>query len=333
VSESNNLSESSEWDAAVLGEHYQLVDLLSGSEVGHSFPETRLTPLQQVLLINALPRGGNQPLALRAIPSVNSLIRNAMLLRSMGEQTYLPLQESGEEFTWSPLSTFHLRSLSGAFHENVSVLLHQSGAAKLLQSAQRTVLNSLIFHPLQNARDHGIVNDPRGFSGISFRIVDRLEPETKAVRTYLNNISGTSVDVRSFLEIVIHDDGLGIANHFYRSKSMPDAPDLFTRPITVEWSRLNQAFERHATSKYFAAVTTRLEAPGIGLAALMSSLKRLNVFMELRTGRLRVYRWFMEEEIIPRESMLMPASVAEELPVISGTIFRFFVPLFESPHA
>jgi hypothetical protein len=320
--------ESLEWDAAVLGEHYSIfLSLLSGGQI-KAFPSIQLLPLQQVLLVNAFSSRGDRRGSLPFLPPVNSLVHNAALLRSTRQQTQLPLQESGENFTWFPLNNFHLRSLSAAFNENVSILLHRTGATSLLTDPQRTIINSLIFHPLQNARDHGVATDPHRFSGISTRVTEQIAPLAPGIKEYLDHLSAASPRHRLFLEIVIHDDGSGISNHFYRSKTKPEAPGLYTRPIEAEWTFLNQAFERHATSKYFATITSALEAPGIGLAALMGSLKRLNAFMELRTGRLRVYRWFQNDELIPRQAMLLPPSPSNPLPAVPGTVFRFFVPLF-----
>jgi hypothetical protein len=323
--------ESRMWEADVLGEQYQLyANLLIGAAGAEDLPSRALNPMQQIMVANALRVTNASTAFVREHEtSPNSLIINKLLQRATTAQTNLLLHHGEDPFSWFPLSSFNLRSLGPSFNESVSVLLKRANAAGMLEDSSRMLLNHLLFHPLQNARQHGILDDPRGFSGMTVRLVASPAPETTSVSEYLSDLA-THQQTHQFLEIIIHDDGPGIANHYFRAKSAQAGNrvrDIYALDLAREWVTLRSAFERHATSKYFQTASSRLAEPGIGLAALMGSIKWLKAYMELRTGRLRVYRWFRPGDQIHHEDMILPRTLGMPLGALPGTIFRFFIPL------
>jgi hypothetical protein len=315
-------SESSGWEEAVFGPSYGVyAAILASREIPIPSSTTKLTPVQQILLANAVSLHQSRPTGINPYVSSNSLLAQAARLRT--EASLETVQEA--EYSWWRTSGLYLRRLDAEFDEVVSRILHSSSAMGRMTEESRVLVNHLLFQPLQNVRDHA-TTDPLTFSGISTRIIERPEPLTPSLSTYLEYINPEN-QRRFFLEVIIHDDGPGIANHYYRSKASGDAFELFSRPLFSEWTYLNAAFERHATSKRFRQTASTLEQPGIGLAALLNSVKRTRSYFELRTGRMRVYRWYREDEQIFWGSTLLPKSELQELHHIPGTVFRIFIPL------
>jgi hypothetical protein len=319
--------EASGWEEAALGPLFPsyLALLNQGPSELPTIKEESLTPLQQVLITNSAGAALASKFPKIGALGSNSLIENALRFRSGKPQIELLLGTASHAYAWFPLSTFYLRALNEKFADNVSLLLFQSGVARSLSEERRAMLNHLIFHPLQNARDHVFRTYPRVFSGISARIVQGIEPATSSVLGYVAHTRSKGF-TSAYLELVIHDDGPGIAYHYYRS-AYPDSEPLYSRPIESEALFLKSAFERHTTSKTFKQSTSSLANPGIGLAALLNAVKGLDAYLELRTGRLRVYRWYGDNDPIFGEATFYPDHKPVPLQVLPGTVFRFFIPI------
>jgi len=330
-----DLREDSEWDAQVLGTSVGTYrQLLAGEFTKVRWPADRLAPLQQVLLANALYIGaeGKATFDLDTVGLRNAILDAGVKRLKGAEQLSLPWIQSPPGVAWITLNALYLASLTPQFDDSISVLLFQAGAAGRLSSLRRQQLNGLLFHPLQNADQHGRQKSPsRTFSGVSAQIVLHLAPETPSLIEYRRALGESfAASGDQFLELIVHDNGPGIAFHFYDATREEGNPELIELPLFHEWAKLNGAFERHATSKpkLFRRSTTRSSMPpGIGLAGMLSAAKQLRAFLELRTGRLRVFQWYREDDSIPDQNLLRPDQLPAAAGRVSGTIFRFLVPL------
>jgi hypothetical protein len=355
--------EDAEWDRHVLGPlfgHYE--KLLNsppgagGRELEHDLLELveeialkqagPLGPLPQVLLSNACAdamgaekqdrkRVSTRPFRRRGAAfdrlATSAPLFAAAIARYYGEeQLALPGITNAPGLSWSPLGSLYLANLTAQFDDSVSVLLHFAGAVGRLEELRRRQLNSLLFHPLQNANQHGRhATYEWSFSGVAVRLVQGLNPETPSFAEYRAALGARFEGSVRFLEVVVHDNGIGIAAHFYDAKRAPEDPDLFALHPFHEWETLRHAFERHQTSKpaSFRRATQPGSMPGVGLVGLLSALKQLRAYLELRTGRLRVFQWYREEDQIPNKDLLQPAGLPAPGPRLSGTTFRMLVPL------
>ncbi len=309
-------------------------------EVPKRLEVPELSPLPQILLANAIgnvdmPITSNLHTIGRASSGANSILSTAIGRYRGEEQLPIPWLTHAPESSWAIVNALYLAQLTARFDDSVSVLLHFANATGTLSSLQRQQLNGLLFHPLQNADQHGRHADPkRTFAGVSARIVSGPEPETPSITEYLAALDATwparPHSRREMLELIVHDNGLGIAAHFYNATRKPGDPDFNDLSLFGEWQRLNNAFERHQTSKRvtFRRATGTLAMPGVGLAGLLNATKQLRAFLELRTGRLRAFQWYRADDVIADRNLLRPDGLPAAAPRLVGTIFRFFVPLY-----
>jgi hypothetical protein len=370
---SQDPAEDSDWDRLVLGEFYTLYERLHSDRshdagavrdlLAQAARLDRLSPLGQVLLANALseaiagagigPQGPGPSGEVAGRPDlgrsaalgssrVHQSLRTAApvlaaaVARFSGD-TQLTLPWIGGETgrTWAPVGALYLSQLTAQFDDAVSTLLHFAGAIGRFADERRQRLNGLLFHPLQNADQHG--RRTRGappFGGIAARIVNGYDAEPPSFVAYRDHLGRRLTrPPTAYLEIVVHDNGVGIARHYYEAKRRQGDPDLEALPLFHEWQTLYSAFERHQSSKpvAFRRATTRPGAgPGIGLGGLLHAVKHLRAYLELRTGRLRAFQWFSDDEVIAHTLLLKPAGLPAEAPRLPGTVFRIFVPLDES---
>jgi hypothetical protein len=270
------------------------------------------------ILWTSLMNGRHTAAQSAAVTDADPLIRAAL------ERSTTPL--TNEAYLWHPVSFFFLRYLGAEFEDGISLLINRLKLENIDVQTFRYLCH-LFFHPLQNIQQHGTTGSKPQFAGVLTRVVSEPFPDTPAIAEYRNALGLNHSDQR-YLEAIFHDEGLGIAEHYYNSQE-----DHISKPFSnlhpfYEWVRLNRAFERHATSKDFHRRTSSTDMPpGVGLASLMRSLKSLRAFLELRTGRYRVYRWFRETEGIPLSSMLLPIDQPEILSPIRATVLRLFIPI------
>jgi hypothetical protein len=335
--------EDAAWDRVVLGERFDLYErMLRGDIPKRVEIRDSLTPLQQVLLANAysnVPRAtaGDAKRLLEGmeVSKANVILSAAIARYETPAQLSIPWISPGPGYCWTGLNALYLTQLTGRFDDSVSVLLYGAQATGRLTAVRRHQLNGLLFHPLQNADQHGRNPDPAlTFAGVSARIVKVAEPKTPSITEYFSSLADVwpleGNDPRELLELIVHDNGSGIATHFYNATREPNDPDLDTLPLFNEWGRLNNAFERHQTSKpvgFRRATTGTLGMPGVGLAGLLRATKQLRAYFELRTGRLRVFQWYRPTDVIPDQNMLRPPGLPAAAPALASTVFRFFVPL------
>jgi hypothetical protein len=330
------------WDEAVLSSQFAAFGrALAGERVGLDALDVRLSPLQQILLANALSKGPPYPSRQgrgRTKPTERELnpILSTALARYRGEaQLPLPWIAGSTGQAWTFLTNLYLAQLTARFDDGISVMLRRANATGRLTGTQRQQLNGLLFQPLQNADQHGRnANPQRTFCGVAARVVDAPIPATPSLAEYLTALEETNAPAvrgpTQLLELIVHDNGPGIATHFYNAKRKEGEPDLHTLGVFHEWLFLNQAFERHQTSKpigFRRATTNRLSIPGVGLAGMLSATKQLRAFLELRTGRLRAFQWYREGQVIADQNMLQPNGLPAAAATLPGTVLRFFVPL------
>jgi hypothetical protein len=325
------------WDAAVLGPQFDAFSAWRSGNVNLLLtPRHELPPLQQVLLANAASATARRARAvdvrmIRRCSDSNPLLSRA--LEVYVSPTHAACVLAAEDtYAWSALDDFYLYSLDERFDEGVSLLLHRVGADSAFDDEPRWWLNALLFHALQNARQHGRTNATaacRSFSGIAARIVNEVTPLTPSVSAWLDAVRPELGGERPrFLELVIHDDGPGVAAHYYDARTAAGIGAIYDRPLADEWTFLNGAFEHHAGIRKLRALGTGGE-PVHGLAGMLSAVKRLRGYMELRSGRLRAYRWYRADEAIVNgaQQLLLPGELPAAAPALTGTVVRFFVPL------
>lgn len=362
-------AEDADWDRLVLGPYFDLYQLLIGEhsglepggdvsvvikQVDRAIPSAPagLSPIAQVLLANAFtatmlraasPVGGPNSGAASTLRSLRrfDFVRFNPLLSAAVDRIYgtdqisFPWLNNEPGQAWASLGSLHLTSLASQFDDSVSTLLHYAAAAGRLVRMRRHTLNPLLFHPLQNAREHGQLSKAeRSFGGVAARVVARQDPETPSFVIYRQALGAQFADNRgAFLEVTVHDNGVGIASHFHEAKRNPGEPELSARDPAVEWTTLVGAFERHQTSKpvSFRRITTQVgSTPGVGLAGFLSALKQSHAYMELRTGRLRVFQWYREGERIDQRLLLQPSVPPAAGVRVIGTIFRILIPLSDT---
>lgn len=315
------------WDLAVLG---------------HSFPARRLgdraywtgpgsaEPLRGAVAVAfalAQEDGVERP-ALRSIPGETPLLR--ALKRHMEgtpELELLPRDEAGT--AWVSLSRFPVSGgLSPVFEETVWSLLDTLPTRGWFkEDSRRRYLVNLLFHPLQNARQHAR-RDPDGtpvplaFSGMACQVTERPLVTSPAVREYLDH---TAREGQRYLELIIHDDGCGIAEHFRRSRDPDVIVSLSQGPVSAEFMWLKYAFERHASSKFLERAE-RAFAPGVGLWAMLVALRAVGALLEVRTGRVAAHRYFDPDERLTAASLLLPEVLTDPGMNLRGTILRLLIP-------
>jgi hypothetical protein len=98
---------------------------------------------------------------------------------------------------------------------------------------------------------------------------------------------------------------------------------LLASSIEREWLQLKLAFEQHRSSRpnYALRLANRaLFQPGVGLFAMLSGLRMLNAYLEVRTGRLRLFRWSFRDEEFDVGDLLWPRRVPVEAKVSRRSI-------------
>jgi hypothetical protein len=295
--------------------------------------DTPLSPLAQVLLGLRTAHGG----MVRQTPSavIHAPILTQALRHYTGEGTADAFIHASDEslLLWAPADRFYTTTLSPKFDNQIARMLNRLALLSFFTDLLRRYLINLVFHPLQNTQRHGRKRPVMGsgFAGISMRVTPGIHPFTPSTNQYLKEVVGPEWPDISFLEIIIHDDGLGIAEH-YRGSRIVNAHPLLEFDVSREWVWLKRAFERHASSRFFReSVDSVGYQPGIGLASMLAAAKHLHCFVEVRAGRLRAYQYFGKHEQISKSSLLRPDHVPPPSTYFPGTVIRLLIPLTTIP--
>ena len=184
------------------------------------------------------------------------------------------------------------------------------------------------FEVIQNTRDHGAQNLFResieGVRLVTVRLVPLRKVATRQalidpVQAYSARLLSSDVLLpdrpRSVLEITVGDCGIGIAARLMRTM------EVYRDHIDQERSTLMRALVLRATSK-----AQTQSGAGYGLFSAMLATHDLRGMVLVRTGRLLVYRDFLEQSL-PDD---LAAWVAHEAPFVAGTSVSLLFPLFES---
>ena len=152
-------------------------------------------------------------------------------------------------------------------------------------------LTSFIYQAVDNARQHGYL-DRRGNPIVGARYV-RLRVVHASLRDHANDVGQPLTDYLSrlserlgdedqtLLEVTVADPGRGIA------ATMASDDNVFTMPLDYERTRFSLALVPGGTSQKAAA------GVGRGLVIMSRAIHGLRGFMFIRTGRLSVWRHFL----------------------------------------
>jgi hypothetical protein len=316
------------WDSAVFGTRLR-DDLLKGfSSSVSQLNSDSLSPLQQALIAGRLSDQAIKELHSASLANAPVL---AHLIPAKGVAT-----EGGESegFAWMPLTKLSVQSIDTRLEVQIARLIDACRPGSTISGRPLERLVHLVFHPLQNVWQHAREASRSGNAGgIAVRLVNEITPLTPSVKEYLS-AHRLATDTR-FLELVLFDDGDGVALHFHRySRQRDNQPvdDIYSGPVEREWLILKTAFERHSTSKHFQwsvsqSPNDKAFAPGIGLAAMINMTRVLNTYFEIRCGRLRLYRWFEPGERVMAHQLTLPKTPPRAAEVVRGTLIRFLVPI------
>lgn len=317
-----------DWDLAVLGDAFvprRLRDrgYWSGQEGGEPLRGT-----VAIALALAQEDGGDKRV-LEGMPNETPLLRALKRhIEGSPELELLPRDDAGT--AWVSLSRFPVSgAMSPLFEETIWRLLDALPVGGWFQEPRRRYLVNLLFHPLQNARQHARRDPngtpaPLGFSGMACQVTERPLVTSPAAREYLRSKASEG---QRYLELVIHDDGCGIAEHFRRSRGPGTTPPLSEGPVGAEFLWLKYAFERHASSKLLERAEREF-TPGVGLWAMLAALRAVGALLEVRTGRIAAHRYFEPSEQLKSASLLLPEAIAESGINLRGTILRLLIPRF-----
>ncbi len=335
--ENTSRIEDSGWDTAVLGPSGARIADAPALSLESVLQSAALSPLAQALIQHRLTE--NQ---LAAAPSPSAIAASTGGLFSPRLRHRNGLREtetlSTPAFTWLPIGALPLAELNQSFANRIAVAIETQLDHWQLTPKQSRRVAYLLFHPLQNITQHAVSSQharAEPFGGLALKVTEVPEPQTPSLKEYIAFARSRARTPGPFLELIIHDDGEGIAQHFARHQLQMQGisnHDLQGVDHSREWNYLKSAFERHTSSKYFIATVDQRDddiafRPGIGLAAMIAAVRALNVYLEVRAGRLRAYRWFKPEEKLIRDNLIHPDIPPAACPYLRGTLIRMLLPL------
>ena len=123
-----------------------------------------------------------------------------------------------------------------------------------------------------------------------------------------------------FIEFCVFDSGLGLARRWLDDKWSPSIS------LPAEYSACLECLKKHRSS-------SNRRDKGRGLAEVMTTLASLNGFLKIRSGRLSLYRDFintpLKTGVTDVELYDFPSctTVLTELAPVFGTYFQLLIPI------
>lgn len=165
--------------------------------------------------------------------------------------------------------------------------------AEHLSSEYDDKLARLCFEAIQNVYDHANrAPHPMGcaiFSCFAMRYYRTVSAPTSSglpLRAYLERLA-SSIDANeehpAFLELVVNDDGVGVAAR------QTQQADIYWGDFSVERAACDAAFRPGSTVKLRAVDAPIRGDPGFGSVVILDAIKKLKAYAELRTGRVRAF--------------------------------------------
>jgi hypothetical protein len=144
----------------------------------------------------------------------------------------------------------------------------------------------ILFEAVQNTWDHSDKSPwPAGHpvsSSLAIRHFKNIPPP-KAVSgeftTFLRQVEEPSLESEGFIEIVVVDDGVGVAARYSQDKG------IYKGPFDAEVNVTAAAFQDGHSVKLSTSDATLRGSPGYGFTKIIDGLRKLNAFTLLRTGR------------------------------------------------
>lgn len=140
-----------------------------------------------------------------------------------------------------------------------------------------------------------------------------------ALRSYFDSLlARTGADHLTFVEFTVFDGGIGLARSFLKDDWTPDIP------LSREYAACMDCLTKHKTS-------SNKSHKGLGLAEVFSTLATLDAFIKIRTGRLSLYRDFVNSPFNGDVAMWdVPSSTMTptELTSVFGAYFQILIPVF-----
>ncbi|MBX3412597.1 MAG: hypothetical protein KF708_07910 [Pirellulales bacterium] len=147
-----------------------------------------------------------------------------------------------------------------------------------------------------------------------------IEAYNPALTSYFAARRRSSSDSRlRFVELTVFDAGIGLARRWLGTK--------WSRELTVEdeYSACIACLTKHNTS-------SPKQEKGLGLAEVMKSLNDLDGFLKIRTGRMSLYRDFLNAPLRSDDDVVLgdfasASTVLTELSDVYGTHYQILIPL------
>jgi hypothetical protein len=306
-------AESPKWDSLVLGAR------------GSSFDARHLGRVLQQLLTLSPINSDDFETTIRPTVRVSYAIQQSFRL-------FDEVRPAAKPLLVVPLPEMLFSSNSVEFRGWLSRALRTVGLSRGRLDETGEHLVNAVFQPCQNAVRYGRSrsDDRPNLRTVSFCVRSYPKYALRSFEAYLNGLNRREIRPDRFLEIIVCDAGPGIARHFYSAQMNTSEKDLLAETIEREWLQLKLAFEQHRSSRpnfSLRQANRALFQPGVGLFAMLSGLRMLNGFLEVRTGRLRLFRWAFRDEEFDVGDLLWPRRVPVEAKAIRGTIIRMLVPL------
>ena len=210
------------------------------------------------------------------------------------------------------------------------------GGGEPLNEEEKTYLGRAFYELFLNTHEHG----SRGLEknkwlnpgmrviytngvNMSASSVDKRAIESLAMRNYFASIDELPLERRRFIEISVVDSGFG-----YEGRWRADRLELGNEP-----SSLDAEYEIFKKCFTFRQTSLGTSLKGHGLPVVMERLTKLKAFMRVRSGRLSLFRDFVNNPFKSNDSCdfvdwnTQAVGAKTEMAPVSGVAITFLVPL------